>query len=415
MVKSNQKDEIPKLFYAAVTSHRKNELSRAESFYQSILVADPGHKDAFNNLAALYMTTGQTKRAEHMFRTLVEREPDFASAWSNLGVIYLRLNKPEEAINCLVRALELNPDSDNDYQNLGLVYQQLEQYDKAVETFLTALEHNPDNIGACVNLARSYFHIQQIEKAIPHGVRALELKSADSLKRWEESGRTDRLRGIPLPAFNPNTPERNVIVFSLWGDNPRYTLGAVENAKLAKEIYPGWRARFYCDSSVPTAILEDLESHGAEVIMKPLNKGFEGLFWRFLANDDADVDYFICRDCDSRLNAQEADAVAEWLKSGKPFHIMRDAPFHTELIMAGMWGGAARVLPSLKSRIAGFFKEAGHRWTDQDFLRLEVWPMIYQQTLTHDTYFGFGTLVRNFPKEHKLQSPYHVGATYLNP
>ena len=31
-----------------------------------------------------------------------------------------------------------------------------------------------------------------------------------------------------------------VINFSLWGDDPFYTIGAVENAKLALDIYPDW-------------------------------------------------------------------------------------------------------------------------------------------------------------------------------
>ncbi len=31
-----------------------------------------------------------------------------------------------------------------------------------------------------------------------------------------------------------------VISFSLWGDNPKYTIGAIKNAELSKTIYPDW-------------------------------------------------------------------------------------------------------------------------------------------------------------------------------
>ena len=35
-----------------------------------------------------------------------------------------------------------------------------------------------------------------------------------------------------------------LITFSLFGDKPLYCVGAVENARLAKEIYPDWTAWF---------------------------------------------------------------------------------------------------------------------------------------------------------------------------
>ena len=42
-----------------------------------------------------------------------------------------------------------------------------------------------------------------------------------------------------------------VIAFSLWGDNPKYNVGAIKNAELAKVVYPGWVCRFYVGASVP--------------------------------------------------------------------------------------------------------------------------------------------------------------------
>jgi len=39
---------------------------------------------------------------------------------------------------------------------------------------------------------------------------------------------------------------KKIVAFSLWGNNPKYTVGAVRNAELTPSIYPGWTARFYC-------------------------------------------------------------------------------------------------------------------------------------------------------------------------
>jgi hypothetical protein len=43
--------------------------------------------------------------------------------------------------------------------------------------------------------------------------------------------------------------------------------------------------------------------------------GIAGMFWRFLVAEDDAVDRYIVRDSDSRLNAREAAAVAEWMAS----------------------------------------------------------------------------------------------------
>jgi len=50
-----------------------------------------------------------------------------------------------------------------------------------------------------------------------------------------------------------------VISFSLWGNKPKYCVGAIRNAELAPEIYPGWLCYFQLDYSVPQAIEEKLQ------------------------------------------------------------------------------------------------------------------------------------------------------------
>ena len=51
---------------------------------------------------------------------------------------------------------------------------------------------------------------------------------------------------------------KKLICYSLWGDDPKYTIGAIKNAEQIKEIYPGWIARFYCGTSVPQDIVLQL-------------------------------------------------------------------------------------------------------------------------------------------------------------
>ena len=55
--------------------------------------------------------------------------------------------------------------------------------------------------------------------------------------------------------------------------------------------------------------------------------------------NDPEAEYVIFRDADSVVSHREAEAVAEWIESGRLFHTMRDSGSHTALILAGMWGG----------------------------------------------------------------------------
>jgi hypothetical protein len=216
----------------------------------------------------------------------------------------------------------------------------------------------------------------------------------------------------PAPPFDPTRPQHNVVAFSLWGARRTYVEGAVANARLVRVLYPGWTCRIYVDDSVPQSALDALRQAGAQIVAMPRTNSHYGLFWRFFAADDEQVRYFLCRDADSRINSQEAAAVAEWLGSGRSFHVMRDAPFHTELILAGLWGGVGGRLRGVRSWIDRHFRPTDHRWADQDFLRVEIWPRIRAQTMIHDgVYSLFGA--RPFPTEGRLTAPDHVGAGHV--
>lgn len=187
---------------------------------------------------------------------------------------------------------------------------------------------------------------------------------------------------------------KKIISFSLWGDNPKYTIGAVENAKLTNLIYPDWTSRFYCGKSVPKNIIDKLKNEkNCEVINMNDEGDWTGMFWRFYPASDNDVDITIVRDCDSRLNMREKYAVEEWLNSDKGFHIMRDHPAHGTEILGGMWGSKKGVIINMKELIDEYVK--GNFWqVDQNFLREKVYPLIRLDSLVHDEYFEH----KPFPK-----------------
>ena len=73
-------------------------------------------------------------------------------------------------------------------------------------------------------------------------------------------------------------------------------------------------------------IINKLLALGSEIRILPVPGDWSGMFWRFAAIDDHDVEVMLSRDTDSRLTLREKAAVDDWLSSGKLFHVMRDHP-----------------------------------------------------------------------------------------
>lgn len=185
---------------------------------------------------------------------------------------------------------------------------------------------------------------------------------------------------------------KKIISFSLWGNNPKYTVGAIRNAELAPLVYPGWKTRFYIANTVPDQILyalEDLEH--VEIIYKDNPGDWTGMFWRFQSCYDDNVDVSIFRDTDSRLNKREKLAVDEWLRSDKLFHIMRDHPFHKYPILGGMWGIKSTNKFNIKLLLEDFMqnKATDSYGTDYNFLGNVLYPLIKDKDcFIHDEFFS---------------------------
>jgi len=203
------------------------------------------------------------------------------------------------------------------------------------------------------------------------------------------------------------------ISFSLWGSLPMYCVGAIENLKLAKEIYPDWKCLFYVDDTVPKNIVEDISKNDGEIIfMGKNNRGsFWGMYWRFTTNDRPDSDVFISRDCDSRLNFREKAAVDEWLVSDKGFHIMHDHYGHRSVpILGGMWGAKKGCIDNITEKIFKWGKY-DRKGIDQHFLWNSIWPIVKDgKCISHGTQWAarWGEY-KQFPQH----DPLKYGGTYV--
>lgn len=180
---------------------------------------------------------------------------------------------------------------------------------------------------------------------------------------------------------------KKVVSFCLWGNNPKYTVGAIRNAQLIKEIYPGWEGWFYCGNSVPPHIINSIEAEGCKVILKDEQGDWTGMFWRFEPIAHPEVEVMISRDTDSRLSYRESSAVLDWLSSGLLFHVMRDHPAHSTEILGGMWGARKPILGDM-IHLMSVYKKRNFWQVDQNFLKEVIWPRVSYTTCTHDEFFA---------------------------
>ena len=179
-----------------------------------------------------------------------------------------------------------------------------------------------------------------------------------------------------------------VISFSLWGNNPKYTIGAIRNAELAQTIYPEWTCYFYVnEKTVPEDILNKLKNI-PRVVIKNMggSDSWSNLLWRFQTCLDPTINVSIFRDTDSRLNLREKAAVDVWLSQPETFHIMRDHPYHRFPILGGMWGYKNNGKYNMQALLSNYIGQDRYG-TDYLFLSHMLYPKIGNDKIVHDEFF----------------------------
>ena len=310
-----------------------------------------------------------------VLRDGIDRYPDNPSLHENLAVLLLAGFDVAGSITACHTALALGSVSANVQDCLCEAYQRAGRPDLAVDAGRLALEAKDRRFGGTVPLV-----------AMPSG---------------------------PPPAFNPGRPELNVIAYSLWGNQPRYHVPLLENARIRSHLFPAWTMRVYHDPSVDRGLLALLAAQGVRLHPMRLPPGVpmhRALLWRFEVIADPDIQRFLIRDADSLLTVKERIAVDAWLRSDFHFHTMRDWYTHTDLLLAGMWGGVAGILPppaTLLGAYTSWRMENDH--VDQDLLSETVWPAIRRDVLIHDSIFQpcLGSLP--FPPFGALPEGHHIG------
>ncbi len=293
------------------------------------------------------------------------------------------LNDFASGVQLLKTITEHYPDDMEVLRNLIVFLNRDRKYEEAITYAKQCTSIDPDSYLPWDSLASSYYQLGRYSEAAQAGTQSLLLK---------DQAHGSKPSDWNLPSVSPTDftqGKKKVIAFSLWGDNTRYLYGALRNVLLAPDIYPEWELWFYVDNSVPVPYLELIQQLGGKLFFQKENQSTrEKLCWRFLVANHPDIGYFLVRDADSVFSPRELYAVQAWIESGQWFHTIRDWWTHTDLVLAGLWGGVAGVLPDIWNKLVHY--SSGHMDTpniDQWFLRDKLWPYIKQSCVMHDRCF----------------------------
>lgn len=181
---------------------------------------------------------------------------------------------------------------------------------------------------------------------------------------------------------------KKYISLSVWGDKPRYIIGAQRQIQLASEFFPEWKVLVYTDNAEPFKGYTN-----AETIVRPAD--MNGVFWRFEPLFEDDNNIVIVRDSDGRITFREALAVNHWLNSDKKFHIFRDHEAHTEFpIIACAFGLKGKLSDHARSVMDRFVEQPFYYTNDQVYLRDFVYPEIKDDAMIHSHTSGWFGVTR---------------------
>lgn len=326
-----------------------------------------------------------------------------------LGMFLFECGDFPRSLDWLQQAADLWPQNAEIAENTGVLLSRLARWKEAREQHERAIELGSTSLNVLDGLCHCHGQLKDLEAAQRYGRRVLEAKNHASLA----AGTKHPLPSQAPPRFAPTQKQENVIAYSLWGDNPRYIVPLLENLRIAPHLFPAWTIRVYVDKSVPNGVLKQLRDGGAKLIEKsnePEAPYYFRLFWRFEVANDSTVRRFLTRDADSLLTVKERVAIDAWLASDTYFHLMRDFYTHTDLMLAGMWGGVANILPNIRKlwRAYKSTKMQG-RTADQRFLGDMVWPTVSQSCMIHDSVFTGCLKSIPFPPYGTLAPDHHIG------
>jgi len=111
-----QPDEVESQFLKALLLQQTGDISGAREIFVSLSRRYPQLPAIYNNLAALYTSTGEYELARQSLQSAIANNPDYPVAQANLGDLYVKM-----AVEAYQQALRLQPGDEASRARLKLL------------------------------------------------------------------------------------------------------------------------------------------------------------------------------------------------------------------------------------------------------------------------------------------------------
>lgn len=176
----------------------------------------------------------------------------------------------------------------------------------------------------------------------------------------------------------------NVFSFTLYGSNPKYVRGMIDNVNLIQKKFPTWYTYIYYFDIPKWAETVLRESQNVKMIPAEFHD-IRARMERYYPIDEPDVAVMIVRDSDSRIHERDEWCIRQFLDSNKVLHMIRDHPHHEWKIMSGLWGLKKAGIPfSFRDTVHAYIRTHKIIWcSDMNFLGDTVYPLLANRSLVH--------------------------------
>ena len=167
------------LFQLAVSFHQQQRFQDATKLYESVLLANPAHADAWHMRGLLHAQAGENQRAVERISQAIALNPTKSAYFNNRGLSLQAQQYFSEALDDFQKAIALEPALAQAHCNLGNIFLELQKHDEALGCFHRAIELQPDYADAYFNRANLHVLMRNVLSAIEDFEQALHIAPQD--------------------------------------------------------------------------------------------------------------------------------------------------------------------------------------------------------------------------------------------
>ena len=174
-------------FHLAVSFHQQGRFKDAAKLYDSVVLSNPLHDEAWHMYGLVANQLGNHKQAIEAITKAINLDSKKAKYFNNRGLIHQQLLQFTEALDDFQESLQLDPNLAQAHCNKGNILQELHRYDEAKDSISTAIHIDPQYADAYFNRGNLWVILKNIEKAIEDFDRALSLFPRDADYTYNKS------------------------------------------------------------------------------------------------------------------------------------------------------------------------------------------------------------------------------------